>query len=74
MNQDGVFESVPQSLDEFSFSVPMIGMDTHPNDIDSAQFAFPSSPVPFLDLLAALYEMPQGHASLASPSDTAAAL
>lgn len=74
MNQDGVFESVPQSLDEFSFSVPMIGMDTHPNDIDSAQFAFPSSQVPFLDLLAAPYEMPQGHASLAGPSDTAAAL
>jgi len=74
MSQDGVFESVPQSLDEFSLSVPMIGMDTHPNDIDSAHFAFPSSPVSFLDLLVAPYEMPQVHVSLAGPSDTAAAL
>ncbi|CAG7565496.1 unnamed protein product [Fusarium equiseti] len=74
MNQDGVFESVPQSLDEFSLSVPMIGMDTHPNDVDSAQFAFPSPPVSFLDLFADPYEMLQGQTSLAGPSDTAAAL
>jgi hypothetical protein len=74
MNQDGVFESVPQSLDEFNFSAPMIGMYSHPNDIDSIQFAPHSSPVSFLDLLAAPYEIPQGHASLAGPSDTAAAL
>lgn len=74
MNQDGVSESVPQSLDEFSFSAPMIGMDLHPNNIDSIQFAFPSSPVSFLDLLDAPYEMLQGQASLSGPSDTAAAL
>ncbi|RFN49512.1 hypothetical protein FIE12Z_6208 [Fusarium flagelliforme] len=74
MNQDGVFESVPQSLDEFNFSAPIIGVDSHLNDIDSPQFAFPSSPVSFLDLLAAPYEMPQGHASPAGPLDTAAAL
>ncbi|KAH7192178.1 uncharacterized protein B0J16DRAFT_55315 [Fusarium flagelliforme] len=74
MNQDGVLESVPQSLDEFSFSAPMIGMDLHPNNIDSTQFAFPSSPVSFLDLLDTPYEMLQGQASLSGPSDTAAAL
>jgi hypothetical protein len=74
MNQDGVFESVPQSLDVFSFSAPMIGMDSHPNDIDSVQVAFPSAPGSFFDLLDAPYEMLQGQASLAGPSDTAAAL
>ena len=70
MNQDGVFESVPQSLDEFDFSTPMIGMDSHLNDIDSTQFALQSSPVSFLDLLAAPYEMLQGQTSLAGPSNT----
>jgi hypothetical protein len=74
MNQDGVFESGPQSLDEFSFSAPMIGVYSHLNDIDSPQFAFPSSPVSFLDLLAASYGMLQGQTSLAGPSDAAAAL
>ena len=74
MNQDGVFESMPQSLDEFNFSAPIIGMDSHLNDIETTQFAFQSSPVSFLDLPAAPYEMPQGQASLAGPSDTAAAL
>jgi hypothetical protein len=74
MNQDGVFESVPQSLDEFRFSAPMIGIDSHLNDMDSAQFAFPGSPVSFLDLPAASYGMLQGQTSLAGPSDAAAAL
>ncbi|KAJ4024242.1 hypothetical protein NW752_002809 [Fusarium irregulare] len=74
INQDGVFESVPQSLDEFDFSAPMIGMDSHLNNIDSTPFDFASSPASFLDLLAVPYEMPQGQASLAGPSDTAAAL
>lgn len=74
MNQDGVFESEPQSLDEFNFSAPMIGMDSHLNDIDSTQFVFSSSPVSFLDLLDAPYEMLQGQASLAGPSDAVAAL
>ncbi|KAJ4136172.1 hypothetical protein NW768_003780 [Fusarium equiseti] len=74
MNQDGVFGSVPQSLDECNFSAPMTGMDSHSNDIGSSRFAFQSSPVPFLDLPAAPYEMLQGHASLAGPPDTAAAL
>lgn len=74
MNQDGVFELVPQSLDEVDFYAPMIGMDSHLNDIDSTAFAFSSSPVSFLDLLAVPYEMPQGQTSLAGPSDTTAAL
>ncbi|RBR22933.1 uncharacterized protein FIESC28_04231 [Fusarium coffeatum] len=74
MNQDGVFGPVSQSLDEVDFYVPMIGMDSHLNDFNSTQFAFSSSPVSSLDLLAVPYEMPQGQTSLAGLSDTAAAL
>ena len=74
MNQDGVFGPVSRSLDEVDFYAPMIGMDSHLNDIDSTAFAFSSSPVSFPDLLAVPYEIPQGQTSLAGLSDTAAAL
>ncbi|KAL6914017.1 hypothetical protein FSST1_011777 [Fusarium sambucinum] len=57
MNQEGMFGtnagSAPLSCDSFSeidLSSPMIGIDSHLNDIGSAQFAFSSPPVPFPDL------------------------
>jgi hypothetical protein len=80
IGQEGVFGasagSALQSRDSFSeidFSTPMIGMDSHLNDIDSTQFAFSSSPIPFLDLPIAsddIYKM----ASLTGSPSTAAAL
>jgi hypothetical protein len=80
MDQEGVFAatagSAPQSLNtlsEFDFSAPMIGMDSHLNDIDSSQFAFSSSPMPFLDLLNASDDVSK-MASLTGSPDTATAL
>ncbi|KAL4722755.1 hypothetical protein ACLX1H_009993 [Fusarium chlamydosporum] len=73
VNQEGVFDatvdSMPQSFDyftDFDFSAPIIGMDSHPNDIDSSIFTFSSSPVPFLDLPIASDDM----SKMASPTDS----
>jgi hypothetical protein len=70
-------DSVPSAVDEFSdfdFAAPIIGMDSHLSDIETAQFDFSSSPVSLLDLPESAYEVHPGYVSLSGSLDPTSTL